>query len=94
MALHVGRARRHAPTQNLAFGFAAVHPRIVGVGGQGFEFVRDKFFRKDQRIRVRLGNVLKIQDMLLICAEHLEEKDSKHQMAAVLGVALIAMGDC
>ena len=39
------------------------------------------------------GNVLKIQEMLHGCNEHLEAKDSLHQIAAVLGVAIIAMGE-
>ena len=39
------------------------------------------------------GNVLKVQEMLHECAEHLEEKDCQHQMVAVLGVSLIAMGE-
>ena len=40
------------------------------------------------------GNVLKVQKMLHLCAEHKEdEKESIHQIAAVLGVALIAFGE-
>eukprot|EP01113_Clastostelium_recurvatum_P033314 TRINITY_DN438_c0_g1_i4.p1 TRINITY_DN438_c0_g1~~TRINITY_DN438_c0_g1_i4.p1 ORF type:complete len:922 (-),score=259.73 TRINITY_DN438_c0_g1_i4:160-2925(-) len=40
------------------------------------------------------GNVLKIQQLLSICADHLEEDAaSAHQGAAVLGIALIAMGE-
>ena len=40
------------------------------------------------------GNVLKVQKMLHLCAEHKEdEKESIHQVAAVLGVALIAFGE-
>jgi 26S proteasome regulatory subunit N1 len=39
------------------------------------------------------GNVLKIQKMLAVCGEHLEEKDSGHQSIAVLGVALVAMSE-
>jgi 26S proteasome regulatory subunit N1 len=39
------------------------------------------------------GNVLKIQKLLHICAEHKEETESGHQIAAVLGVALIALGE-
>ena len=40
------------------------------------------------------GNVLKIQKMLHECAKHhKEDKDAFHQIAAVLGVALIAMGE-
>jgi 26S proteasome regulatory subunit N1 len=38
------------------------------------------------------GNVLKIQEMLHQCAEHLTE-DAEHQMAAVLGIGLITMGE-
>ncbi|CAM9201393.1 unnamed protein product [Chrysoparadoxa australica] len=38
------------------------------------------------------GNVLKVQSMLHMCAEHLEE-NAEHQMAAVLGIALVSMGD-
>ena len=39
------------------------------------------------------GNVLNIQKLLHLCAEHKEdEKESTHQIAAVLGVALIAFG--
>ena len=40
------------------------------------------------------GNVLKVQKMLHLCAEHKEnEKESIHQVAAVIGVALIAFGE-
>ena len=39
------------------------------------------------------GNVLKVQEMLQVCAEHLEEKDWQYQMVAVIGVSLIAMGE-
>ena len=40
------------------------------------------------------GNVLNIQKLLHICAEHKEdEKESIHQIAAVIGVALIAFGE-
>jgi 26S proteasome regulatory subunit N1 len=40
------------------------------------------------------GNVLKVQKMLHLCAEHKkEDKDSIHQIAAVIGVALIAFGE-
>ena len=40
------------------------------------------------------GNVLKVQKMLHLCAEHKEdEKESVHQVAAVIGVALIAFGE-
>jgi len=38
------------------------------------------------------GNVLKVQEMLHQCAEHLTE-DAEHQMAAVIGVGLITMGE-
>lgn len=38
------------------------------------------------------GNVLKVQEMLHHCAEHLTE-DAEHQMAAVIGIALITMGE-
>jgi 26S proteasome regulatory subunit N1 len=39
------------------------------------------------------GNVLKVQEMLKVCAEHLEEKDWQYQMVAVISVSLIAMGE-
>lgn len=40
------------------------------------------------------GNVLTIQKLLHQCAEHKEdEKESTHQIAAVLGVALVAYGE-
>lgn len=38
------------------------------------------------------GNVLKVQEMLHLCAEHLDEK-AEHQAAAVLGIALVTLGD-
>jgi 26S proteasome regulatory subunit N1 len=38
------------------------------------------------------GNVLKVQEMLHQCAEHLEE-NAEHQMAAVIGISLITMGE-
>jgi len=38
------------------------------------------------------GNVLKVQEMLHQCAEHLTE-DAEHQMFAVLGIGLITMGE-
>jgi 26S proteasome regulatory subunit N1 len=38
------------------------------------------------------GNVLKVQEMMHQCAEHLTE-DAEHQMAAVLGIGLITMGE-
>jgi 26S proteasome regulatory subunit N1 len=40
------------------------------------------------------GNVLKVQKMMHLCAEHKkEEKDALHQIAAVIGIALIAFGE-
>jgi 26S proteasome regulatory subunit N1 len=40
------------------------------------------------------GNVLNIQKLLHICAEHKEkEEESTNQIAAVLGVALISFGE-
>ena len=40
------------------------------------------------------GNVLKIQRLMHICAEHkTDEKESTYQIAAVLGVAMIAFGE-
>jgi 26S proteasome regulatory subunit N1 len=38
------------------------------------------------------GNVLKVQEMLHTCSEHLTE-DAEHQMVSVLGVGLITMGE-
>ena len=38
------------------------------------------------------GNVLKIQELLGMCAEHLKE-DADHQAAAVLGIALVSLGE-
>jgi 26S proteasome regulatory subunit N1 len=38
------------------------------------------------------GNVLKVQEMLHHCSEHLTE-DADHQMAAVIGIGLITMGE-
>lgn len=38
------------------------------------------------------GNVLKVQEMMHQCAEHLTE-DAEHQMAAVIGIGLITMGE-
>jgi len=38
------------------------------------------------------GNVLKIQKLLDVCGDHLEDKNS-HQGVAVLGIALVAMGE-
>eukprot|EP01125_Pyxidicula_operculata_P009198 TRINITY_DN3049_c0_g1_i2.p1 TRINITY_DN3049_c0_g1~~TRINITY_DN3049_c0_g1_i2.p1 ORF type:complete len:820 (-),score=188.81 TRINITY_DN3049_c0_g1_i2:106-2532(-) len=37
------------------------------------------------------GNVLKVQKLLSVCGEHLEENDNIHQSVAVLGIALIAL---
>jgi 26S proteasome regulatory subunit N1 len=40
------------------------------------------------------GNVLKIQEMLRLCTEHLTDANqAEHQQAAVLGLSLIAMGE-
>jgi len=39
------------------------------------------------------GNVLKVQKMLHLCAEHKEDSESIHQVAAVMGVAMIAFGE-
>lgn len=40
------------------------------------------------------GNVLKVQKMMHICAEHKkEEKEALHQIAAVLGIAMISFGE-
>jgi len=38
------------------------------------------------------GNVLKVQSFLHECGEHLEE-DAAHQMVAVLGIAMVTMGE-
>eukprot|EP00567_Pseudictyota_dubia_P003558 CAMPEP_0197439458 /NCGR_PEP_ID=MMETSP1175-20131217/6200_1 /TAXON_ID=1003142 /ORGANISM="Triceratium dubium, Strain CCMP147" /LENGTH=934 /DNA_ID=CAMNT_0042969377 /DNA_START=145 /DNA_END=2949 /DNA_ORIENTATION=- len=38
------------------------------------------------------GNVLKVQEMLHHCAEHITEA-AEHQMAAVIGIGLITMGE-
>mgnify|MGYP000670754118 CR=1 FL=1 len=38
------------------------------------------------------GNVLKVQEMMHQCAEHLTD-DAEHQMAAVIGIGLITMGE-
>jgi len=38
------------------------------------------------------GNVLKVQEMLHQCTEHLTE-DAEHQMAAVIGIGLITLGE-
>jgi 26S proteasome regulatory subunit N1 len=39
------------------------------------------------------GDVLKVQQLLSICAEHLEEDANTHQAVAALGLALVAMGE-
>ena len=40
------------------------------------------------------GNVLQIQKLLHICAEHkTDEKESIHQIAAVLGISLVAFSE-
>jgi len=40
------------------------------------------------------GNVLKIQELLKICGEHIDEgKENKHQALAVIGIALVALGE-
>ncbi|GAB9463320.1 26S proteasome non-atpase regulatory subunit 2 [Globisporangium polare] len=40
------------------------------------------------------GNVLKIQQLLRSCAEHIEDPEAaQHQSVAVIGIALIAMGE-
>lgn len=40
------------------------------------------------------GNVLNIQKLLHICAEHKDdEKESTKQIAAVIGIALISFGE-
>lgn len=39
------------------------------------------------------GNVLKVQQLLGQCGEHLEGKGDEHQGAAVLGIALVAMAE-
>lgn len=40
------------------------------------------------------GNVLKIQKLLDICGDHLDEKEKNaHQGVATLGIALVAMGE-
>jgi 26S proteasome regulatory subunit N1 len=38
------------------------------------------------------GNVLKVQEMLRLCAEHLTE-EAEHQSVAVLGIALVVLGE-
>jgi len=40
---------------------------------------------------VGTGNVLKIQKLLAVCGEHLDEKENSHQSVAVLGITLIAL---
>ena len=40
------------------------------------------------------GNVLKVQEMLRVCTEHITENAlAEHQMVAVIGLSLIAMGE-
>ena len=39
------------------------------------------------------GNVLKVQEFLKTCNESLEEADCEHQVASLLGVALIGLGE-
>lgn len=41
------------------------------------------------------SNVLKVQSMLHYCAEHLdaEKEDTTYQAFAVIGIALVAMGE-
>uniref|UniRef100_A0A7S2V4A2 26S proteasome non-ATPase regulatory subunit 2 homolog n=1 Tax=Fibrocapsa japonica TaxID=94617 RepID=A0A7S2V4A2_9STRA len=39
------------------------------------------------------GNVLKVQELLHLCAEHLEEESAGHQAVAVLGISLVALGE-
>ncbi|KAF0696800.1 Aste57867_12462 [Aphanomyces stellatus] len=41
------------------------------------------------------GNVLKVQQLLRVCATHIvdDPKEGAHQMAAVLGIALVTMGE-
>lgn len=39
------------------------------------------------------GNVLKVQKLLDVCGDHLEDKNVGHQGVAVLGIALIAMSE-
>ncbi len=40
------------------------------------------------------GNVLQIQQMLRICAEHITDPlEAQHQTAAVIGIALVALGE-
>ena len=42
------------------------------------------------------GNVLKIQEMLHLCSEHIDKENEEsdvHQSIAVIGIALIGMGD-
>ena len=44
---------------------------------------------------VGTGNVLKVQEMLHLCSVHVdkEKADDTYQMFAVIGIALIAMGE-
>eukprot|EP00005_Dracoamoeba_jomungandri_P005973 CAMPEP_0174261516 /NCGR_PEP_ID=MMETSP0439-20130205/11469_1 /TAXON_ID=0 /ORGANISM="Stereomyxa ramosa, Strain Chinc5" /LENGTH=866 /DNA_ID=CAMNT_0015345999 /DNA_START=24 /DNA_END=2624 /DNA_ORIENTATION=+ len=39
------------------------------------------------------GNVLKVQKFLAVCAEHPEDETTFHQGVAVLGIAMVAMGE-
>lgn len=39
------------------------------------------------------GDVLHVQEMLHCCTEHLEEGEAFHQASAVIGIALIALGE-
>lgn len=39
------------------------------------------------------GNVLKVQEMLHECSEHLEGDDANFQMVAVLGISMITLGE-
>ena len=63
-----------------AFSNRAAHFFILHGGSLHFEWLR------------RSGNVIKVQKMLGVCAEHLEENNS-HQAVAALGIALISMGE-
>lgn len=57
------------------------------------EFV--DFFFSLFNANIGTGNVLKIQKMLHYCNDHLdpEKEDDKFQAFAVIGVAMIAMGE-
>ena len=39
-----------------------------------------------------LSSLIKVQEMLRICAEHLTD-DAEHQSVAVLGIALVVLGE-